>query len=157
MLLRRLFLICGRRVSQAWRALNSVNGGWDFVHSRQSPCPALLSCHDYVLSAVGTDYLLTSSPITHKVDGGSTAVSGPAEPALRIKTSSEPAVTLDTSAAASFNLVGSEMSVTMMWMFLRCAASSLSGPAVPKLRIRAKTWLFGSVDFSATVSGVSWL
>ena len=131
--------------------------GWDSVHSHQSPNPALLSCHDYVVSAVGTDSLHMSSPITHKADGGSTAVSGPAEPALRIKTSSEPAVTLDTSAAASSNLVGSEISVTMMWMFLRCAASSPSGPAVPKLRIRANTWLFGSMDFGAAVSGVSWL
>jgi hypothetical protein len=42
-------------------------------------------------------------------------------------------------------------------MFLRCAASSPSGPAVPKLRIRANTSLFGSMDFDAAVSGVSWL
>jgi hypothetical protein len=37
---------------------------------------------------------------TYKALGGSALVSGPAEPALRIKTSSEPAVTLETSAAA---------------------------------------------------------
>ena len=41
-----------------------------------------------------------AGPITHKALGGSALVSGPAEPALRIKTSSEPAVTLETSAAA---------------------------------------------------------
>ena len=41
-----------------------------------------------------------SGPFTHKALGGSALVSGPAEPALRIKTSSEPAVTLETSAAA---------------------------------------------------------
>lgn len=39
-------------------------------------------------------------PFTHKALGGSALVSGHAEPALRIKTSSEPAVTLETSAAA---------------------------------------------------------
>jgi hypothetical protein len=39
-------------------------------------------------------------PFTHKALGGNALVSGPAEPALRIKTSSEPAVTLETSAAA---------------------------------------------------------
>lgn len=45
-----------------------------------------------LLSALG--------PFTHKALGGSTLVSGAAEPALRIKTSSEPAVTLETAATA---------------------------------------------------------
>lgn len=122
-------------------------GGGGFVRSHQSPRPVLLSCRGYVVSVFETMSWRTTSSSTHKADGGSAAVSGPAEPALRIKTSSEPAVTLDTSAAASSNFSGSAISVTMTWMFLRCAASCSSGPAVPRLRIRAKTLLFGSVDF----------
>jgi hypothetical protein len=93
-------------------------------------------------------------PFTHKALGGSALVSGPAEPALRIKTSSEPAVTLETSAAAWCNFFGSEISVTTIWMFLRFAASSSSGPAVPRLRMMANTWFFGSTDFGGAVSGM---
>ena len=94
----------------------------------------------------------SSGPFTHKAVGGSTLVSGPAEPALRIKTSSEPAVTLETSAAACSNFFGSEISVTTIWMFLRFAASSSSGPAVPRLRMMANTWFFGSADFGGEAS-----
>jgi hypothetical protein len=51
------------------------------------------------------------SSFTYKALGGSVLVSGPAEPALSIKTSSEPFVTLETSAAACSNFFGSEISV----------------------------------------------
>lgn len=77
------------------------------------------------------------------------AVSGPAEPALRINTSSEPPVVLETSAAACSSFSGSEMSVSTTLMFLRIAASFSSSPAVARLRMSAKTWLFESADFGS--------
>ena len=54
------------------------------------------------MTALCQQFELSSAfgPFTHKALGGSVLVSGSAEPALRIKTSSEPAVTLETSAAA---------------------------------------------------------
>jgi hypothetical protein len=63
---------------------------------------------------------------TPKADGGSPAVSDPAEPALRIKKSRELVMTLAIPVAALSNLAGCEMSETMMWMFSRCATSSLA-------------------------------
>jgi hypothetical protein len=89
---------------------------------------------------------------TYKALGDSALVSGPAEPALRIKTSNEPPVALETSAAASPNLIELPISVTMIWMFLRFAASFSSGPAVALLRMRAKTWFSGLADFGSEVS-----
>ena len=108
----------------------------------------------FAMTALCKQLGLSRAPgsFTHKALGGSALVSGPAEPALRIKTSSEPAVTFETSAAAWSNFFGSEMSVTTMWMFLRFAASSSSGPAVPRLRMMANTWLFGSTDLGGAVS-----
>jgi hypothetical protein len=87
---------------------------------------------------------------THKADGGSPAVSDPAEPALRIKTSREPVVTLAIPVAASSNLAGCEMSETMMGLFSRRATSLLSGPVVARLRMRANTWLFESIGFAVS-------
>lgn len=147
MLLMRLFLIYGGAVSQASRARMASVIDWDCARSRQLLGLTPLSCHGCVMSAVETNSLRMVRSVTHKADGGSIAVLGLAEPALRTKTSSEPAVALDTSAAASSNLTGSEISVMMMWIFLRCAARSSSGPAVSKLLIRANTWLFVSLDF----------
>lgn len=92
------------------------------------------------------------SLFTHKALGASALVSGPAELALSIKTSSEPAVASETSAAACANFFGSEILVTIMWIFLRFEASSSSGPAVPRLRMRANTWLSGSPDLGGAVS-----
>lgn len=62
-------------------------------------------------------------------------------------------MTCETSAAASANFFGSERSVTIMLMFLRFEASSSRGAAVPRLRMRANIWLFGSLDFD----GSQWL
>lgn len=82
--------------------------------------------------------------MTYNALGGSTLVSGPDEAALRIRTSSEPPVTLEISAAVASSFAGSAMSVSRMWMFLRFVASSSSGPAVLRLLIRAKTLFVGS-------------
>ena len=62
----------------------------------------LLQCFLLAMTALCQkfEHSSASGPFTHKALGGSALVSGPAEPALRIKTSSEPAVTLETSAAA---------------------------------------------------------
>ena len=54
---------------------------------------------------------------TYKAVGVVDAVSGAAEPALRIKTSSEPPVALETSAADCCSFFGSEMSVSTILMF----------------------------------------
>lgn len=40
-------------------------------------------------------------------------------------------------------------------MFFRLEASSTSGPAVARLRMRANTWFTGSADFGRQVSDVS--
>lgn len=102
-------------------------------------------------SIMSTLYALTRMNLcTYKPVGVSMAVSGPAEPALRINTSSEPPVALETSAAACSSLSGFEMSVSTILMFLRLAASFSSSPAVARLRMRAKTWLFESADFGSS-------
>jgi hypothetical protein len=88
--------------------------------------------------------------------GGSTAVGVDAEPAFKSRMSSEPAVTSETSVTACLIFFGSPISVTMMWMLALSAASSFRGPAVSRLRIRAKTWLVETEDWAGQcVPGVA--
>lgn len=139
----RLFLIC-RACQQEVRTQVASWGAGSYVL-----VDLPLQGFFLAMTVVGTVSAISMVPdrFTHKAVGGITQVSsGPAEPALRIKTSSEPPVTFEISAAAWSNFFGLEMSVSTIWMFLRFAASSSSGPAVFRLRMRANTWLFGSEE-----------